>query len=363
MRIDPDTGEISDVPGTIEVPGTELPEHAEPLTEVSPDSTDSEEPSAEEEHTHAPAGAEEPRTDGAEAQPVRRDTGLDFEVTASEAAAMMTERLGKKTTTATFRRMVIDGSAPEMVDSEEDSPRWSQVTLDAWLDVLEAEAAADTVELEVSPDGKDFYLTAAEAAALFSETVGGKTTVAQFRRMVIAREAPAAALQAGGTAKWSQTTLDAWLSESLLERGAAPEAEPEHPGTEDEEPKPVHEDVYDFYVRTFSLYYELHDTTSNAMTREKPIMSWCKKWWLHRGVVGRLTAAWYAWEVAHAEGGSAISAWILEHADRHFDRIMAEDGPLRMCKSDHTDALDVFPTEPAPEPLRLKDNEKKGEQQ
>lgn len=125
------------------------------------------------------------------------------------------------------------------------------------------------------------------------------------------------------------------------------DAEPAEP-----EAKPVHRDVFDFWDRTFSAYYELFDTTPNALRRNSPHVTWCRKWWLHRGVVGRVTAAWFAWEAAHAEGGAAISAWILEHADRHFDRIMAPDGPLRECKGEHTDALDIYPTDPAPDSLR-----------
>ncbi|MFK4299439.1 hypothetical protein ABH924_004622 [Arthrobacter sp. GAS37] len=349
INFDPESGEV------VDGPAVELHDDL-PIGEPPADPEDYPPPDEEED-----GGAAE--AESSEVQPVRRETGLDFDVSASEAAAMMTERLGKKTTPASFRRMVIDGEAPEMVDPEADSPRWSQIVLDAWLDVLEAEAAeAETVDIEVSPDGKDFYLTAAEAASLFSETVGGKITVAAFRRMVMAGDAPAAAVHAGGTAKWSQAALDAWLTDSLLKPGQAPAPEVEVPGEAEEEAKPVHRDVYDFYARTFSVYYELHDAAPNAKNRAHPQMTWCTKWWLHRSVVGRINAAWFAWEVAHAEGGTAISAWILEHADRHFDRIMAENGPLRMCKSDHSDALDVYPTEPAPEALRTPTEDEGAEQ-
>ncbi|MDP9988621.1 hypothetical protein J2S98_003809 [Arthrobacter oryzae] len=204
----------------------------------------------------------------------------------------------------------------------------------------------------------DFKLWARDAAELASELLGQKITTAGFRHKVMNGDAP---LPIDDTEQWSQKDVMQWAAAEI----AAAEATDSEENTEDagKDPKPVHADVFDFYERTFRIYYELHDTTPNALQRERPILTWCEKWWLHRGVVGRLTAAWYAWEAAHAEGGSAISAWILEHADRHFDRIMAEDGPLRMCKSQHTDSLDVYPAEPVPESLRLPDTDEEGEAQ
>ena len=207
----------------------------------------------------------------------------------------------------------------------------------------------------VRPD-VDFKLWARDSAELASELLGRKVTTSGFRHMVMTGEAP---LPINGTEQWSQKAVMDWAAETI----ETPAADGDGAEDDEKEPAPVHKDVFDFYERTFSLYYELHDTTPNALQRERPVMAWCKQWWLHRGVVGRLTAAWYAWEAAHADGGSAISAWILEHADRHFDRIMAEDGPLRMCKSQHTDALDVYPAEPVPESLRLPDTDEEGEAQ
>lgn len=203
-----------------------------------------------------------------------------------------------------------------------------------------------------APDGEgtgfvpdvDFTLWARDAAELATELLGRKITTAGFRHLVLTGHAP---LPIRDTEQWSQKAVTEWVDRqnAITEAGAG----------EGEDAKPVHADVFDFYERTYALYYELHDTTPNAMQRERPIMSWCQQWWLHRSVVGRLTAAWYAWETAHADGGSAISAWILEHADRHFDRIMADDGPLRMCKGQHTDSLDVYPADPVPDSLRTPD--------
>ncbi len=122
-----------------------------------------------------------------------------------------------------------------------------------------------------------------------------------------------------------------------------------------------HSNVYDFFERVYSPYYELHDDNKSAINRERPVLVWCPRWWLHRSVVGRIVAAWYAWEDAYTAGGGAMSSWILEHADRHFDRIMAEDGPFRKCKNGHADDVGEYPTEACPEALRMEDTEKESE--
>ena len=190
--------------------------------------------------------------------------------------------------------------------------------------------------------GIDFEVFARDAAELAGEHLGIRLSAGGFRQLVIDGDAPA---PIPGTDRWSQKAVMEWVARKLSM------AEGKAEGTETES-KPVHRDVFDFWDRTYSVYYEVFNTTPNALRRASPELTWCRKWWLHRGVVGRITAAWYAWEAAHAEGGAAISAWILEHADRHFDRIMAENGPLRECKEKHTDALDIYPTDPAPESLR-----------
>ena len=143
--------------------------------------------------------------------------------------------------------------------------------------------------------------------------------------------------------------FDAETGESLGDDGAVEGVE----ATESAEPK--HRDVYEFFERTYSPYYELADARISALKRDSPLMSWCDQWWVHRSVVARLVASWYAWEDAFAAGGGAMSSWILEHADRHHEKIMAEDGPFRKCKSGHTDDLDEYRTLPAPDGLRLHD--------
>jgi hypothetical protein len=135
----------------------------------------------------------------------------------------------------------------------------------------------------------------------------------------------------------------------VIETGDSPD------GEETQAAEPKHRDVYEFFERTYSPYYELADARTSALKRDSPLMSWCDQWWLHKSVVGRMVAAWYAWEDAYTAGGGAMSSWILEHADRHHDRVMAEDGPFRKCKSGHTDDLDEYRTIAAPDGLRLHD--------
>lgn len=283
--------------------------------------------------------------------------GLDFYLSASEAAALVTERLGKKTTPATFRRMVIDGDAPGPEEQDDGTAtKWSQTVLDEWLDAQVPDPAitetVDETGFEAAPDGKDFYLTASEAAALLSEELGSKVSVASFCRMVMAGDVPPAHLQAGGTPRWSQYGLDAWVETNRRKTAPVP-AEDET----EEAAEAAHKNVYEFFERTYSPYYELHEHAVGAMNRNSPSLVWCRQWWLHQSVMCRITAAWYAWEDAYTAGGGAMSSWILEHADRHFDRIMHEDGPFKRCKEGHTDSLDQYPAEPAPESLRMKDTE------
>lgn len=309
---DPVTGEILDAPGTAEAPDEYL---AEPPAEL-----DEEPPPPEEDESPA----EEEPADGA---------AFDARLWARDAAEVAGEILGRKVSTGEFRRMVYSGAAPMPLDG---SDQWSHAELEKALASKRPAVAA----------GPDFELFARDAAELAGELLGIRLTAGGFRQLVIDGDAPA---PIHGTERWSQKAVKAWADRKLAaaaEEGEDTAVDPEA------EAKPVHRDLYDFWERTYSVYYELHDMTPNALAKAKPGMTWCRKWWLHRSVVGRINAAWFAWEVAHAEGGAAISAWILEHADRHFDRIMAENGPLRMCKGEHSDALDVYPTEPAPEALR-----------
>ncbi|MCA4135479.1 DUF4913 domain-containing protein [Arthrobacter sp. M4] len=312
MRFDPESGELIPEPGS----GTEPDDDYQPLP---------------------PAELEGGTAD-------RPPVEVDFKLWARDAADLTGELLGRKVTTAGFLRMVRTGDAPLPMAGTE---QWSQAELE---DALAGQARAKS-------SGVDFELFARDAADLAGEELGIRLSAGGFRQLVINGQAPA---PIPGTDRWSQKSVMDWVAREIATAEAAAEDGEQKEDSEKDE-TPVHADVFDFYERTFRIYYELHDTTPNALQRERPVMTWCEKWWLHRSVVGRLTAAWYAWEAAHAEGGSAISGWILEHADRHFDRIMADTGPLRMCKSEHTDALDVYPAQPVPESLRLADTNEEGE--
>lgn len=206
-------------------------------------------------------------------------------------------------------------------------------------------------ELARPVDRLDFQLNARESAEYVGERLGHLVSAGAFRQLVMEGEAPAPITGNDFKAVWSQAALAAWTGERIEAAAADSEAGEEDPA----ESEPQHENVYDFFEKTYSPYYELADARISALNREKPMTSWCDQWWLHKSVVGRMVAAWYAWEDAFAAGGGAMSSWILEHADRHYDRVMAEDGPFRKCKSGHTDDLDEYRTTPAPDGLRLLD--------
>lgn len=130
--------------------------------------------------------------------------------------------------------------------------------------------------------------------------------------------------------------------------GADAEAEVE------EEGQPQYENVYEFFEQVYSPYYELYDYQPGAMQQKKAAaIVWCTQWWEHRSVVARVVAAWYAWEEAYLEGGAAMSSWVLEHGNRHYDWIMAEEGPFRKCNTGHTTHIGEFPTEASPASLRI----------
>lgn len=199
----------------------------------------------------------------------------------------------------------------------------------------------------------DFQLNARESAEYVAERLGHFVSAGAFRQLVMNGEAPAPITGNDFKAVWSQAALSAWTAERL--EAEEDDSEAGEAGPEKEEPQ--HEDVYEFFEKTYSPYYELHILKANAREAGTPVMVWCEQWWLHKSVVARLVAAWYAWEDAFAAGGGAMSSWILEHADRHFERIMADTGPFRKCKTGHTEDVGEYPTTPCPPTLRLQDDE------
>jgi hypothetical protein len=137
--------------------------------------------------------------------------------------------------------------------------------------------------------------------------------------------------------------------------GAAPADTAEAgPDESEEPPEPAFWTVYDFYNGIYGPLYEHFDSSPGVLAqRGTPDIRWCNQWWNHESVMMRMIALWQGYEAAYAEGGGAVSTWMLDHADRHFDRIMAAGGPLSKCKSDHGDQMVRYPTDPLPEGLNL----------
>jgi hypothetical protein len=132
------------------------------------------------------------------------------------------------------------------------------------------------------------------------------------------------------------------------------EGSPPVPEDTEEPPEPAFRTVYDFYEGIYGPLYEHFDSAPGVMAQRGTTgIRWCRQWWNHQSVMMRMTALWQGYEVAYAEGGGAVSTWMLDHADRHFDRIMAEGGPLSECRSDHGNQMVRYPTDPLPEGLNL----------
>jgi hypothetical protein len=63
-------------------------------------------------------------------------------------------------------------------------------------------------------------------------------------------------------------------------------------------------------------------------------VKWCGRWWAHPEAAARLGALWAAWEVAMAEGGSAMSQWWVYHFDSHWPVLTDAQGPFAGCHPD-----------------------------
>ena len=125
----------------------------------------------------------------------------------------------------------------------------------------------------------------------------------------------------------------------------------------EEEVEPAYSTVYDFYEGIYGPLYEHFDSAPGAMGQRTQTNGtttrWCSQWWNHESVMMRMIALWQGYEAAYNEGGGAVSTWILDHADRHFDRIMDPKGPLSKCTTNHTEGMTRYPTESVPEGLNL----------
>lgn len=201
-----------------------------------------------------------------------------------------------------------------------------------------------------APTGHVFELTASEAATLVSERAWPLSAVS-FKAMAARGEAPKPTSIAGRTALWSLDDLETWIQGFPSPEADEPAPEPVEGASE---PEPAFRTVYDFYEGIYGPLYEHYDSSPGVMaTRGTKEIRWCRQWWNHESVMMRLIALWQAYEVAYAEGGGAMSTWMLDHADRHFDRIMAEGGPLSECRANHNHKMIRYPVDPLPEGINL----------
>ncbi|MHC6223102.1 DUF4913 domain-containing protein [Arthrobacter sp. MMS24-S77] len=70
----------------------------------------------------------------------------DFLLAARDAAGFLSEALGRRLSTASFRQLVIDGDAPAAAETTDGTAKWSMVALRAWAQAVlgaEAEASAE----------------------------------------------------------------------------------------------------------------------------------------------------------------------------------------------------------------------------
>ncbi|MEQ4568505.1 DUF4913 domain-containing protein [Paenarthrobacter sp. CAP02] len=316
------------------------------------------------------------------------DTGTDTEQDEADLPTAPDET-GDDETPAEHSALSADGAALAGLDGEAVENLLTKVALrrytkrleekvDARLDQLDWSAVAEGIETRVTghvaeaagidtstgeitdppesttpgtgAEDHGFELSAAEAASLVTERAG-KLSAVSFKAMVARGDAPKPSSWAGRTPRWSLDDLEPWIQG--LPSPDADEPEPE-PGEETPEPEPAFRTVYDFYEGVYGPLYEHFDSNPGVLQqRGTAPIRWCRQWWNHESVMMRLTALWQAYEVAYAEGGGAVSTWMLDHADRHFDRIMAEGGPLSECRSDHGHKMTRYPVDPLPEGLNL----------
>jgi hypothetical protein len=76
---------------------------------------------------------------------------------------------------------------------------------------------------------------------------------------------------------------------------------------------------------------------------------WCSHWAEHDEAVARLRALWRSWEQSRACGDPLVmSAWYLDHLDRHLTVLLGAEGPFAGCQPQRHNArppLDVRPVE------------------
>lgn len=76
----------------------------------------------------------------------------DFLLAARDAAGFLSEALGRRISTASFRQLVIDGDAPATAETTDGTAKWSMAALRAWAQaVLAAEAEAEAAA-QIDPE-------------------------------------------------------------------------------------------------------------------------------------------------------------------------------------------------------------------
>lgn len=141
------------------------------------------------------------------------------------------------------------------------------------------------------------------------------------------------------------------LSDTGAEGGDAPEGETE--AVAEEEPENVYDDPYSFFTAELHPLYARVSHNEQEIEAGKQRFAWCPQWWRHIEAVTRISALWHAWEKSRLEDGAAMSTWLLDHADRHMDRLLSPDGPFAYCtaKDGHVSSAVPFLVDEYPDGL------------
>lgn len=141
----------------------------------------------------------------------------------------------------------------------------------------------------------------------------------------------------------------------------APPAPPVAPAavqeTAADEPENMYEDIYTFFSAELHPFYVRESPFLQEKDTEKRALAWCPQWWLHIEAVTRVSALWHGWEKSRLESGAALSTWILDHADRHMERLLNPQGPFRYCSctDGHARKATPFIVEEYPDSLAISD--------
>lgn len=261
--------------------------------------------------------------------------GLDFELSAQEAAALATDILRQTLTVSAFRQLVLDGHAPEPETSDEDkkpgTPKWSMIAIRKWATDLAAEEATQTstdpeaaAQQESHADDTsespvDFLLSARDSAGFISELLGRRLSTVAFRQLVVAGNAPRPTQTIKGTSKWSLITLQEWADAVLqAEAEAALQIDQDEVARE-------HTQAFVAWVHTRISRFESFSSKSR----------WCPQWWKHHEAVDRFHALWVAY--LQAEENNELSGWWVNHWDRQSPMLFDSQGMFSRCIDGHVE--------------------------